>query len=272
MSISALIFDVDGTLADTEEAHRRAFNAAFREHGLDWDWNPDLYAELLQITGGKERIAHHIDSPRLTPAQAQQLKWLIPRIHRSKTRYYTESVEAGQVPLRRGVHRLISEALAARVKLAIASTTTLANVRALIVSGLGFSALARFNVIASGDVVANKKPAPDIYLYALSRLRLAPRQCVAFEDSAAGLCSAKAAGLGVVVTPTCWTGGQDFAEADLVLPSLGDASEPFQSAPRRLVGAGYLSLECLDAMHDTWNACANPADAAARSAPSHRQG
>lgn len=254
MSLEALIFDVDGTLADTEEVHRLAFNDAFREHGVKWEWDRSLYMELLQTTGGKERIAHYIASLDLPAVEAQRLRWQIPRIHETKTRLYTQRIEGGAVALRPGVERLIAEAWAAGLKVAIATTTTLANIRALIVSGLGFHALARFDVIAGSDAVAEKKPAPDVYLYALWRLRLAPEQCVAIEDSRAGLRSAKAARLNVVITPTRWTENERFADADLVLPSLGDASAPFDAATAQRMGERWLSLPLLDAMHACWQA------------------
>lgn len=251
MNVEALVFDVDGTLADTEEAHRRAFNAAFREHGLDWKWSRSLYGELLEVTGGKERITHYIESRNLAPDDAERLKWMVPCIHRTKTLHFTEFVEAGEISLRPGVNRLISEALDAGIKLAIASTTTLDNIRALIVSTLGFSALARFNVIASGDVVPEKKPAPDIYRYVLSRLRLAPQSCIAFEDSEIGRRSAKSAGLFTVVTPTSWTRTQCFDAADLLLRSLGESTEPLGEADARRLGGQWLSIEVLDALHNS---------------------
>ena len=248
MRLEALIFDVDGTLAETEDAHRRAFNAAFREHGLDWHWSASLYDELLSVAGGKERIMHFIESSDLARSDAGRLKWLVPRIHRTKTLRFTELVEAGEIPLRPGVERLISEALAAGRKIAIASTTTLANVRALIVTNLGFRALSFFNVIASGDVVPTKKPAADIYQYALERLRLSSEGCVALEDSEIGLRSAKGADLFTVITPTRWTRSQCFDDADLVLPCLGDAAEPLDGDSARRLGAGNLTIDLLDSL------------------------
>jgi HAD superfamily hydrolase (TIGR01509 family) len=222
VTLQALIFDVDGTLADTEEAHRQAFNAAFVELELWWDWGPQLYAQLLRVSGGKERIAHYIETLPVTATERARLRELVSLIHSTKTRIYKELVENFKLPLRRGAAKLIRDARAAGLKLAIASTTTPANVEALLTAALGRGAMSWFTTIASGDIVANKKPAPDIYRLALQGLRLPAERCIAFEDSVNGLKAARAAGLFTVVTPTRWNIGQDFGDAQLVLGSLED--------------------------------------------------
>ncbi len=249
MSVRALIFDVDGTIADTEETHRQAFNAAFLEHGLSWDWSRREYAELLRTSGGKERLEVYIDSLRLDAAQTARLKGMVQFIHGSKTRVYGELIADGRAPLRPGVARLIGEARAAGLRLGIASTTTSANVSALIGAQFGADAWNWFEAMACGDVVSSKKPAPDIYTRALGMLRLPARDCVAFEDSVNGLKSAKAAGLYTVVTPTAWSDGQDFSGADLLLPSLGDSAAPLEGGPARLAGGPYLTLVRLCELH-----------------------
>jgi HAD superfamily hydrolase (TIGR01509 family) len=247
--IHALIFDVDGTLADTEEAHRESFNDAFRAHGLEYCWSRELYRELLQVTGGKERLAAFFAHTRLSGSERGRLYGLIPRLHATKTSFYRERMERGRVPLRPGVRRLMSEARAAGVRLAIASTTSPENVAALLEGAMGYDALDQFSVVATGDVVARKKPAPDIYLLALGRLGVAPRSAVAFEDSAIGVAAAKAAGLLTVVTPSDWTRDQDFAAADLVLPCLGDPVSPLAAADAWRIGAPWLGLEQLAIFH-----------------------
>lgn len=226
MTLRALIFDVDGTLADTEEAHRQAFNAAFIELDLRWDWGPRLYAQLLRVSGGKERIAHYIETLRVTPAERARLRPLASLIHGTKTRVYKELLENFNLPLRPGVAKLIGDARAADIKLAIASTTTPANVEALLTAALGRGAMSWFTTIAAGDIVARKKPAPDIYRLALQGLRLAAEQCMAFEDSVNGLRAAGAAGLFTVVTPTRWNIGQDFGGAQLLLDTLEEIDLP----------------------------------------------
>ena len=225
MTLRGLIFDVDGTLADTEEAHRQAFNGAFGRHELSWAWSRSLYAQLLRVTGGKERIAHYVDSLDLEEARKDALRTRIGAIHRTKTELYARHVAAGRLPLRPGVARLLEEARTAGLKLAIATTTTPANVLALLEGTLGADAPDWFEAIIAGDMVPDKKPAPDAYLEALHRLGVPPEQCVAFEDSHNGLRSALAAGLRTVVTPSDWTRNEDFTGAARIMPSLeGDAS------------------------------------------------
>lgn len=247
--IQALIFDVDGTLADTEEAHRQAFNDAFRAHGLVFCWSRELYRNLLQVTGGKERLGAFFERAGLTVGERRELSELIPRLHATKTSFYLERMKLGRLPLRPGVRRLMQEARAAGVRLAIASTTSPDNVSALLGGVLGDDALAEFSVITAGDAVPHKKPAPDIYLLALGRLGITAECAVAFEDSAIGVTAAKAAGLFTVAMPSEWTIGQDFAAADLVLPDLGDAASPLDAADACRIGAPYLGLAQLAMVH-----------------------
>jgi beta-phosphoglucomutase-like phosphatase (HAD superfamily) len=221
MKLKALIFDVDGTLADTEEAHRCAFNQAFQQQGLHWNWSKHEYAGLLKTAGGKERLGAYIDSMTLTPEERRAVAQRIPALHEAKTDNYTRMVRQGLVPLREGVARLIDEAGGLGVRLGIASTTTLRNIDALLRTNLGPGALQLFSSIGAGDQVARKKPAPDIYEFVLGELGEPPQHCVAVEDSANGLKSSHAAGLFTVVTPSYWTRGEDFSAADWVLPSLG---------------------------------------------------
>ncbi len=249
MSIKALIFDVDGTIADTEETHRQAFNAAFLDHGLGWDWSRTEYAGLLRTSGGKERLAVYIDSLALPRQEKARLKGQVQLIHATKTRIYGELIADGRAPLRPGVARLIGEARAAGLRLGIASTTTSANVSALIGAQFGAEAWNWFEALACGDVVSRKKPAPDIYVRVLGMLRLPADACVAFEDSVNGLQSAKAAGLYTVVTPTQWSAGQDFRGGDLLLQGLGDANAPLDADGARLAGGPFLTLERLRQLH-----------------------
>ena len=244
MTIRALIFDVDGTLADTEEAHRVAFNLAFERYRLGWVWQPDEYRELLQVTGGKERIAIYIETLPLPDADRHRLNTMVPDIHAEKTRFYSSFVADGAVPLRPGVARLLDEALADGCRLGIASTTTAVNIDALLQSTLGARGLDMFGAIACGDQVRAKKPAPDIYRLALRGLDLPPEHAVAFEDSPNGLRAASAAGLRTVVTPTFWTEGGDFSAASLLLPHLGDPAHPLRGEPgQQLRSAAWLTYD-----------------------------
>jgi beta-phosphoglucomutase-like phosphatase (HAD superfamily) len=225
--IKALIFDVDGTLADTEEAHREAFNSAFADHRLGWYWSRPDYARWLAVTGGKERLAAFVDSLGLTGEERAVLEGRIPAIHRTKSEHYSRLVRMGRVPLRAGIERLLKEAASAGVTLAIASTTTRENIDALLCAHFGEGAGGRFSVIGAGDAVPRKKPAPDIYRFVLRELGESSADCVAVEDSGQGLAAAKRAGLFTVVTPSDWTQGEDFADADLLLTSWDSCDRPF---------------------------------------------
>jgi HAD superfamily hydrolase (TIGR01509 family) len=218
--LKGLLFDVDGTLADTErDGHRVAFNRAFREAGLPWEWDVATYGDLLRVTGGKERIRYFLErNPRLDRLEDD----VIAELHAAKTRHYTRLVARGRVPLRPGVARLIGEARAARLPIGIATTTSPQNVTALLEAVFGPGAAHWFDVIAAGDVVPEKKPAPDVYTYAIERLGLPAADVLAIEDSENGLRSAHAAGLPVVVTVNDYTRDQRFDGALAVLDDLGD--------------------------------------------------
>lgn len=247
--LRALIFDVDGTLADTEETHRQAFDYAFLALDLGWAWPKPLYGELLQTSGGRERIERFIDMLPLPQDEKLRLAALAPAIHREKTRLYTELVADGRCPLRPGVVRLIREARSAGMLLAIASTTSAQNVDALLARHLGPGAMRMFDAVACGDHVQRKKPAPDIYHLALAMLGLPAAACVAFEDSSNGVCAAKAAGLLTIVTPSSWTTGERFPRADLELPHLGDESIPLPDDIALALGAKWLDLAVLRRIH-----------------------
>jgi HAD superfamily hydrolase (TIGR01509 family) len=224
MSLKALIFDLDGTVVDTEELHRQAFNAAFIKLELWWDWSPLRYAELLEVSGGIERLRHYVDSLKAAPAEKARLHAIVPVIHYTKSEIYAELLRAGQPPLRPGVKRVVTEAQQEGLKVAVISSTASANARQIV--DRHFSV----DLLVSAEEVAKRKPAPDLYLRALSLLRLPAEACMAFEDSANGLRAARAAGLATVVTPSRWTMAQDFTGADLLLRDLSE----FQPCKRPL--------------------------------------
>lgn len=212
--LRALVFDVDGTLAETEEAHRQAFNETFPEFGLDWNWDRDRYRHLLKTTGGKERMRRHAAEIGLN---ADDLS--IAEIHARKTARYGELIEDGSVPLRPGIESLLQDARSKGIRLAVATTTNLPNVERLIKGTLGCSASDIFEVIAAGDMVKSKKPAPDVFELAVKNLSLSPGDCLAFEDSRNGLLSARQAGLPCLVCPSWYTSRHDFQEATALVNS-----------------------------------------------------
>ena len=246
--LRALIFDVDGTLAETErDGHRVAFNRAFAELGLDWYWDEATYGRLLEVTGGKERMLHHWRGLDPAAAQAPGAAALVAELHRRKTRHYVELVDAGTVALRPGVRRLLRQAREAGLRLAIATTTTPDNVQALLRAALGEAAEGLFDCIGAGDIVPRKKPDPGIYLWVLEQLGLPPAQCLAFEDSPAGLRAAQGAGLRTVVTPGVYTAGETFGQAWALLDSLG---EPEQPARGRVAGRAWSGVADPRALRD----------------------
>ena len=289
--LKALIFDVDGTLAETErDGHRLAFNQAFAEVGLEWNWSVEAYGKLTEIGGGKERIAyylenfdhfqqlenlHNLPSPELLnpellnpelpnpelpnpelietrePIQSlksqlqhiaqdqgfETLKEWIADLHHRKSSYYAQILAQGLIRPRPGVLRLLEEAKTLGIPLAIATTSALPNALSLLQTTIAPDSQAWFQVIAAGDMVPQKKPAPDIYQYVLAQLQLSPAECLVFEDSQVGLAAAKGAGLTTIVTVNDYTEGQDFSTADLVISHLGEPDLPWQirSNPHRYV-------------------------------------
>ena len=221
--MKAVIFDVDGTLADTEEAHRQAFNATFKEFGLPWHWDVELYVELLAVAGGKERLTHYcrcVDPQRLAQPDGTDF---IARLHRRKTHVYERRVEMGEVPARPGVVRLVRELLESGVRLAIATTTSRANVDVLLATALADLPPDAFEVIGAGEQATAKKPDPAIYRWVLGELDRPGTECLAIEDSRNGVQAARGAGIPVLVTESAWTRRDDFTGAVAVLPDLAGA-------------------------------------------------
>jgi HAD superfamily hydrolase (TIGR01509 family) len=240
--VLALIFDVDGTLAETEELHRAAFNEAFAgEGGPGWHWDQALYARLLAVAGGKERIAFY----QLSLGRAALPAPEVARLHAAKTERYARLVAEGGLQLRPGVRRLLEAAHDAGVKRAIATTTSPANVEALLAA---CGTLPGFDVVAAGDEVAAKKPAPDIYLLALRRLGVAAEACVAVEDTENGLLSARGAGLRCLITTSLYGGRGPFPGAAAVVSDLGEPGAPAELLAGPKLAGGVVDLGWLAAL------------------------
>ena len=224
--LRALIFDVDGTLADTESVHLAAFNHAFEQSGMGWHWDLAQYTQLLDISGGKERMLHHWRSlqPDLKELAGGAVEAIINRLHEIKTAYYENAVNNGAVTLRPGVLALMSEARAQGLQLAIATTTSPVNIAALLRSAIGSDWRSHFLAVGDASNAPVKKPNPQVYMKVLADMGLRAADCLAFEDSANGLRAARAAGLATVITPNSFTAHHDFTGALRVVPDLSQVN------------------------------------------------
>lgn len=245
--LQALIFDVDGTLADTErDGHRIAFNQAFHEVGIPWNWSIDLYGQLLAIGGGKERIRYYIEQYEPDFLSTENLDDLIVNLHQLKNQYYRKLLDQGLIPLRPGVQRLIQQAKQAGIRLAIATTSALPNVLALL-ENIPIQPN-DFEIIAAGDIVPAKKPAPDIYFYVLDKLGLNSENCLVFEDSHHGFLASKTAGLKTIITVNDYTKNQEFTDAVLVVNHLGEPDQSLTVLTGNIPQKGYLDLEFIESI------------------------
>jgi HAD superfamily hydrolase (TIGR01509 family) len=247
MALRALLFDVDGTMADTEpQGHLPAYNRAFKELGLGWKWSKRLYRRLLLLPGGRERIDHYLSehAPELGEHRdrvEQDREAWVESLHRLKSRHFRGRLEAGEVQLRPGVRRLMSEAGAARLQLALVTNASRASLKPFLEHILEPGLRDHVDVIVSGEEVDRKKPAPDLYHLALRRLKRRSDECIALEDSAMGLAAAREAGIPVVVTVNADTRDQDFPGALLVADQLGEPG-----APCRVLQGGVRDVEYVD--------------------------
>ena len=253
MTLQALVWDVDGTLAETEdEGHRIDFNLAFEEAGLPWRWDSSVYGELLRVTGGKERLLAWWRRIDPVSADLPEAGATIRRLHELKTAHYLALLRGGAIALRPGVQALIEEARRQGLRQAIATTTTPENVTWLLEMTLGAVASRWFEVIGAGDMVPHKKPAPDIYLWVLERLALPAADCLAIEDSAAGARAARAAALPVVVTRSRYSAEEDVGSVLADLSGLGEAATTARGTVRGQAWSGAVDLDTLRHWHGSY--------------------
>jgi len=235
----AILFDCDGVLADTErDGHRVSFNKVFAERGLGYEWGVDEYGRLCEVGGGKERMTHYMNKNDCWPADCQSPETtelaapkglpldptrlaLVKECHARKTAFFQELIGSGVVPLRPGILRIVDEAIAGDVPLAVCSTSNENAVRTLVETLMGAERAAKFSFFC-GDCVPNKKPKPDVYNLAAETMGLEKSECIVVEDSGIGNQAAKAAGMTCLVTQSTYTLDEDFTGADRIVAELGE--------------------------------------------------
>jgi HAD superfamily hydrolase (TIGR01509 family) len=246
--LSAIIFDMDGTLADTEEIHRQAFNVAFEEFNIPCHWSQEEYKVLLSISGGRERIKQYLNNHKLVPNQSEGVSStaLAVEIHNRKSEIYRQKLRHDNIDLRPGVKRLIHEAKKNNIRLAIATSSSRSNVDTLLLTALGKDAHDLFEVIVTCDIVETKKPSPAVYDYVLVALGLSPENCIAIEDTHNGNQAALAAGIATIITTHLFTTDDFFDGASLVVDQLGEPDTPMSVVLGEAVEDKYVDLSVLE--------------------------
>lgn len=246
----ALIWDVDGTLAETErDGHRVAFNEAFAAHGLPWRWDVARYGELLAVSGGRQRLLHDLSSRPDAPRATTEREALAAALHRHKNRIYAALVDAGAITLRPGVRRLMDEAREAGARLAIATTTSRSNVEALLARALGPHWQEGFDAVVCAEEAPRLKPDPQAYRQVLGQLALPPQEVLAVEDSPQGLASARAAGIEVLVTRSAYFADLDASDALACCADLESEVQPRAALRGALAPAAPVGWRWLQRVH-----------------------
>lgn len=246
MKLKAIIFDMDGTLADTEELHRQAFNDAFTAFNINCHWSPEEYKRLLSVSGGKERIRDYLMHHELVPLAARDIAKLALSIHQKKSEIYRAKLINDHIQFRNGVQRLINEAVNKNIHLGIATSSSRKNAETLLRNAMGKEALTFFQSIVTCDTVEDKKPSPAVYQFALAELGLNPDSCIAIEDTHNGNLAALGAGITTIITTHAFTLDDDFSGASLVVDQLGEPDQPFKVLSGTSNGRTYVDIDLLE--------------------------
>ncbi len=209
--MKAILFGSIGTLLETSEIQRAAYNDAFKQHGLDWNWSQSEYADLLKQSGGKQRVAAYAES------RGEDVD--VDGIHQTKSQRFRELMNEGNMQPRQTVEALITRAIADDVRLALVTTTSNENVMAVL-QVLPGPCRDAFEVVICRDDVDKAKPAGQAYELALQRLNLRGSECVAIEDNVDGVHAAFQANVQCVAFPGQNTAEHDFSEAIMVTDKL----------------------------------------------------
>ncbi|MGG7568292.1 HAD family hydrolase [Rhodovulum sp. DZ06] len=247
MTLRAIIFNVNGTLADTEPLHLRAFNRAFRDAGFDWVWDDATYARLLSVEGGLPRIRAWVEEHHPRDLAALENAGTLEALHAAKSDLYLRKLEANGVPMRPGVMRLIRDAASEGVKLGVVTTSSRENFEALILNSMGFEALDWFGAVITGDDVSALKPDPEGYVKACAALGVDPADAVAIEDGPRGVTAAAAAGMRVIACPGRASPMAPVPGAAMTLTDLGEPGAPFDVIAGDPGHWSYVSCESLRA-------------------------
>lgn len=248
MQLSAVFFDVDGTIAETEDMHRKSFNESFKEFNLDWFWDKAIYKELINVGDGSERIKHYIKRAWPEMMEYKNLTKYINSIHKVKSEIFEDHISESDIKIRPGVLRLIKELKTKGKRIVIVSSSSEKSLLKLFKQGLDIDPKLYFDLIAHGGCTKNKRPSPEIYEWSLEKLRLPSQACVAIEDSLRGVMSAKNANLNVLVTPSIFTQDEDFSLADVVVSDLGELKNPFKVIKGEIYGHKIVNIKLLESV------------------------
>lgn len=249
MALNAIIFDVDGTIAETDEIHRAAFNLSFRDKGLRWHWSHSVYARLSDAQSPHDKLLKFIAEFRADELDEFIRTGMFDAVIARANRHFIELIESGSVSLRAGVARLIKEARNARIKLALCTISPVNTFEVLLQNHFGLSALDIFDVVTTRETLPTAADALVAYKHTIERLGCTPNTCFAVENSEAGVRAARSAGLRVVATPGIYTSSGDFSQADVVISDLGHPAAPFQLIRGNAAMHNFVSIDALQ----TWS-------------------